>query len=103
MLTLITRYYSTETTMISLHDHLTNAISHQQVSCLCLLDISAVFDKLDHSVLLHRLSTCFGISVSNPTKRRTRTSIVPQMINLPSVFIIAAELFFVVCHFTLNL
>ena len=57
-----TKYYSTETTIISLHDHLTNAISHQQVSCLCILDLSAAFDTLDHSILLHRLSTWFGIS-----------------------------------------
>ena len=57
-----TKFYSTETTLLSLHDHLSNAISMQQVSCLCLLDLSSAFHTLDHSILLHRLSTWFGIS-----------------------------------------
>ena len=57
-----TKFYSTETTLLSLHDHLSNAISLQQISCLCLLDISAAFDTLEHSILLYRLFTWFGIS-----------------------------------------
>ena len=40
------KFYSTETTLLSLHDHLSNAISMQQVVCLCLLELSAAFDTL---------------------------------------------------------
>ena len=47
------RNYFTETTLLSLHDHLSNVISHQ-VSCLCLLDLFAAFDTFYHSILLHR-------------------------------------------------
>ena len=57
-----TKFYSTETTLLSLNDDLSNAIALQQVSCLCLLDLSATFDTLDHSILLYRLFTWFGIS-----------------------------------------
>ena len=55
-----TKFYSTKTTLLSLHDHLSNAICMQHVSCLCLLDLSAAFDTLDHSIPLHRLSTWFA-------------------------------------------
>ena len=57
-----TKFHSTETTLLSLHFHLITAISHQQVSCLCLLDFSAAFDTIDHYILLHRLLSWFGIA-----------------------------------------
>ena len=56
-----TKFYSTETKLLSIRDYLSNAISMQQVSCLFILDLSAAFDTLDYSNLLHRLSTWFGI------------------------------------------
>ena len=56
-----TKFHSTESTLLSLHDYLIRAMSRQQLTCLCLLDLSAAFDTIDHSILLHRLRTWFGI------------------------------------------
>ena len=57
-----TRYHSTETALLAVHDSLIRAIAHQQVTCLCLLDLSAAFDIIDHNILIRRLSTWFGIT-----------------------------------------
>ena len=57
-----TRYHSTETALLAVHDSLIQAIAHQQVTCLCLLDLSAAFDTIDHNILIHRLSSWFGIT-----------------------------------------
>jgi len=49
------KHHSTETTLLYM--------SHKQVTCLTLLDLSAAFDTIDHSILfLERLSSCTGIS-----------------------------------------
>ena len=55
------KHYSTETALLYIHDHLISAIGSQKVSCLCLLDLSAAFDTIDHDILITRLSSWFGI------------------------------------------
>jgi Reverse transcriptase (RNA-dependent DNA polymerase) len=57
-----TKYHSTETTLLAVHDHVIRAISQQQITCLCLLDFSVAFDTIDHSIPIERLSSWFGIS-----------------------------------------
>jgi len=54
-----------EAALLYIHDDLINAIGSQKVSCLCLLDLSAAFDTIDHNIiLLTRLSSWFGIQGS---------------------------------------
>ena len=55
------KFHSTETVLLSLHDHLIHAVGQQYVTCLCLLDLSAAFDTIDHTILLERLSQWFGV------------------------------------------
>jgi len=51
------KHHSTETALSYIHDHLTNAIGSQKISCLCLLDLSTAFDTIDHNILITRLSS----------------------------------------------
>jgi len=55
------KHHYTETALLYIHDHLINAIDSRKISCLCLLDLSAAFDTIDHDILLTRLSSWFGI------------------------------------------
>jgi len=51
------KYHSTETTFLSVHNHIIKAMSYQHVTCLTLLDLSAAFDTIDHSILPERFSS----------------------------------------------
>ena len=57
-----TKFHSTENTLLAVHDFIIRGMSKQQVTGLCLLDLSAAFDTIDHFILLHRLKSWFGIS-----------------------------------------
>jgi len=54
-----TAHHSTEYTLFSVHDHI---MAQQKITALCLLDLSAAFDTIDHSILIHRLSSWFGLN-----------------------------------------
>ena len=54
------KHHSTETALSYIHDHLINAIESHKISCLCLLDLSATFDTIDHDILISCLSSQFS-------------------------------------------
>ena len=53
--------HSTETALLKIFDQLLDSMDKQQVSILTLLDLSAAFDTVNHSILLRRLDHSFGI------------------------------------------
>ena len=57
-----TRFHSTESALLNIQDDLFLNMSEGSTTALTLLDLSAAFDTIDHSILFHRLHECYGIN-----------------------------------------
>ena len=55
-------HHSTETALLRVKNDILLNMNQQRVTLLVLLDLSAAFDTVDHTILLNRLSSDFGIS-----------------------------------------
>ena len=55
------KFHSTETTVSKVYNDLLLAADEGQVSAVCLLDLTAALDTVDHDLLLSRLERQFGL------------------------------------------
>ena len=55
------KFHSTETALLKVKTDIIKAMDNQEITYLILLDLSAAFNTIDHTILLNRLETTFGI------------------------------------------
>ena len=53
--------HSTETAVLKMITDVLRAADRGEVSLLCMLDLSAAFDTVDHDILIGRLQQSFGV------------------------------------------
>ena len=56
------KFHSTKTALLKIHNDILSSMDDGRVTPLTLLDLSAAFDTIDHTILLRRLGGWFGVS-----------------------------------------
>ena len=56
------KFHSTETALLKIHNDILSSMDDGRVTALTMLDLSAAFDTIDHTILLSRLGNWFGVS-----------------------------------------
>ena len=85
------KFHSVETALLRIQNDLLLAMERKEVSALVLLDLSAAFDTVDHSILLSRLSLNFGIEgpalalLTSYLTGRTQSVVVNTHVSQPCI------------------
>ena len=56
------KFHSTETALLNIHNDILASMDAGNVTALTLLDLSAAFDAINHTILLRRLDNWFGVT-----------------------------------------
>ena len=56
------KHHSTESALLNIHNDILLNMAKGSVTALTLLDLSVMFDTIDHTILLDRLNVYYGIS-----------------------------------------
>ena len=56
------KFHSTETALFKIHSDILSSMDDGRVTALTLLDLSAAYDTIDHTILLRGLDDWFGVS-----------------------------------------
>ena len=56
------KFHSTKTALLKIHNDILSLMDDGKVTALTLLDLSAAFDTIHHTILLRRLDDWFGVS-----------------------------------------
>ena len=84
-------HHSTETALLQTFDDIFCSADRSQPTLLVSLDLSAAFDTIDHSTLLSRLSTSFGVSgavlawLTSYLTNRTQTVRIGSVTSEPTI------------------
>ncbi len=76
------QWHSTETALVKIQSDLLRNMDMQKVTLLILIDLSAAFDTVDHSLLMDILHTRFGISGSALSWHKSYLSGRRQCVNI---------------------
>ena len=81
-----------ESALLNIQDDLFLNMSEGSTTALTLLDLSAAFDTINHSILFHRLHDCYGINglalswFESYLSDRTQSVKVGSVLSHPMVF-----------------
>lgn len=56
------KYHSTETALVKVHNDILTSMDGQEITFLILIDLSAAFDTINHSLMIDILENDFGIA-----------------------------------------